>query len=47
VVEEAELLCDTLSIIKDGRVEITGKPHDIKGKVTFDFNFQVQITRIL
>jgi len=36
-----------LSIIKDGRLEITGSPQDIKAKLSYDYNFQVQINECL
>jgi len=40
-VEEAELLCDSISIIKDGRLEVNGSPAQIKAKVSYDYNLEI------
>jgi ABC-type multidrug transport system ATPase subunit len=40
-VDEAELLCDSISIIKDGQLKINGSPAEIKAKLSYDFNFEV------
>ena len=45
IVEEAELFCDFISIIKDGRLEINGSPSQIKDKLSYDYNFEITINQ--
>jgi ABC-2 type transport system ATP-binding protein len=44
-IEEAEILCDRLCILKDGHSLFEGSPNQIKSKIAFDVKVDITLTQ--